>query len=284
MARLLISNDDGITAPGLCALARELLKHNYDIRICAPEREQSAMSHAITVRKPLYVEKMEMPGDLSSVKAVKVSGTPADCVRIALNVSLFGDDDDDDWKPDLVLSGINRGHNSGLHVLYSGTVGAAMEAVVFGFPAMALSLNHPTTYPSPDDVWPFDIAAEESVAIIAEHLARLKSLEISKNIVMNVNFPNATSRKSIKGIKATKQGISRFSESFEEENMSKGPRRCFTLCGQMTILDKDDTYDTFAINNNWISVTPLSLLNMASSDKDNVSMDIFQKWSIFKPR
>eukprot|EP00026_Physarum_polycephalum_P014316 Phypoly_transcript_14815.p1 GENE.Phypoly_transcript_14815~~Phypoly_transcript_14815.p1 ORF type:complete len:277 (+),score=27.15 Phypoly_transcript_14815:128-958(+) len=263
MKKILVTNDDGITAPGLHALVAELAaQKKYDIRVCAPEKEQSAVSHAITVRKPIYSEDFEFPHDIASIKACKVTGTPADCVRIALNTDILGPN----YKPDIVLSGINRGNNSGFHVIYSGTVGGAREGAVYGIPSMALSLNHPPTYPSREDVWPFDIAAQESVAIIDEFLEHCaaEGNAFLGGTILNVNFPCAMSRSQIKGTKITKQGCSRFLERFEESTASQGTRRCFTLVGEIRQLDTSMEFDTYAMNQGYIAITPLTLYSTSS--------------------
>jgi len=271
MKKVLVTNDDGINAQGLHALVHELHAQNkYDIRVCAPEKEQSAVSHAVTVRKPLYAEAVELP-NLSSVKAFSISGTPADCVRLALLSNII-----DGFKPDIVLSGINRGNNCGFNVVYSGTVGGALEGAIFGIPSVALSLNHPATYPSPNDIWRFDVAAQEAIPIIDEILARSSdgSYPFLNSIVINVNFPSVAVKEEIKGVKLTKQGVSRFKEEFFEDTKSQGARRCYKMKGVMRLMDPDDTYDTFAMDAGWITLTPIG----ARSDLQTPSeVEIFEK-------
>jgi len=257
MKKILVTNDDGITSPGLHALLVELAaQKKYDICVCAPEKEQSAISHAITVRKPLYSEIFEFP-HIDSIKACKISGTPADCVRIAMCTDIL----EPKYRPDIVLSGINRGNNSGFNVIYSGTVGGAREGAAYGIPSMALSLNHPPTYPSPEDIWPFDIAAQESISIIDEFLERCSAEGNSflGGTILNVNFPCATDKSQIKGKRITKQGCSRFVEQFREDTVSHGSRRCFTLLGEMKQIDTTMEFDTYAMNQGYIAITPLSL-------------------------
>jgi len=208
--RILVVNDDGISAPGLHALLRGLVSHfpqasdkdlqekkvkreeiKFVVRVSAPESEQSAASHCVTVRNPLFVEPVQLPGELEVLKAFKVTGSPADSVRMGLCTTIFtelepsqpaespsdpivlGQDLPEgnsssskkhgktaQWLPDLVLSGINRGNNAGINAIYSGTVAGAREGAVFGVPSVALSLNHPPSYPSRDDHWDFDLSAK----------------------------------------------------------------------------------------------------------------------------
>jgi broad specificity polyphosphatase/5'/3'-nucleotidase SurE len=126
---------------------------------------------------------------------------------------------------------------------------------------MALSLNHPSTYPSREDVWPFDIAAQESIAIIDEFLDRSgnESNAFLGSSILNVNFPNVTSRSQIKGTKITQQGCSRFIEQYVENTASQGSRRCFTLSGEMKLIDTSVEYDTYAMDQGYIAITPLGL-------------------------
>ena len=127
---ILISNDDGINSLGLITLA-QTISEIANVTVVAPDRERSATAHAITMHKPLRVEKVEISG--CKVLAYKVNGTPSDCVKLALEALL-------DETPDLVLSGINRGPNLGTDVIYSGTVSAALEAALLGIPGIALSV------------------------------------------------------------------------------------------------------------------------------------------------
>src|SRR5438132_9731210 len=115
--RILLTNDDGLASPGLTTLVSELLRTGeYDLRVVAPEKEQSGVGHCITIHWPLFAEKVALPEPVNAVQAFQVAGTPADCVKLAIT-NLFPD-----FAPDLVISGINRGPNVGMNVLYSGTV------------------------------------------------------------------------------------------------------------------------------------------------------------------
>ena len=166
MKRILITNDDGIRAPGIIRLA-EAAREYGEIVIVAPETEQSAKSHCITIRKPLAVTRQPFP--VAGITAWACDGTPADCVRLALAYIL-------PKKPDLVLSGINYGYNISTDIQYSGTVGAAMEAAHEGIPAIALS------EPSLPDHTVTDL-------YLARVLADLMDRKPGKDAILNVNFP-----------------------------------------------------------------------------------------------
>ena len=163
---ILITNDDGIAAQGIAVLARAAREFGT-VTVIAPARQCSAMSHRITLGRPLRLEEPAFP--VEGVKAYSLDGTPADCVKAALDAIL-------PEKPDVVLSGINHGYNVGFDVVYSGTVGAAMEALMNGIPAIALSQN---------DVGSFDIAAQYLPQVLAELLPQAPS----SREIWNVNFP-----------------------------------------------------------------------------------------------
>jgi len=261
----LIANDIGIRTAGLLTLVRELRRHShkYDIRVIAPESEQSGVSHSITLYRKIEAEYYKLDGDdLADIKAVKVNGTPADCVKLGLSSNLF-----EGFIPDLVISGINRGNNVGFNIIYSGTVGAAQEACVNDFPAIALSLNH-----TADGFWHFVNAAEYSVAIIDKVL----SGGLPKNMLLNVNFPNCSD--PYKGVKLTKMGRSFFQEYYvEEPNPGSSKKKIFKLEGTMNIRDTDIIYDAKAMADGYVSVTPLALDYTESSYWDSIA-----KWDMFE--
>ena len=163
---IFITNDDGISAQGIAVLARAAAGFGR-VTLVAPARQCSAMSHRITLGKPLRLEAVEFP--VEHVTAYSLEGTPADCVKAALDAIL-------PERPDVVLSGINHGYNVGYDVVYSGTVGAAMEALMNGVPAIALSQN---------DVGSFDIAQ----AYLPQVLEELLGAAPSCREIWNVNFP-----------------------------------------------------------------------------------------------
>ena len=197
--RILLTNDDGIYAPGLMALY-EALRAEHHLDIVAPETEMSAVGHAITLTSPLRVREIAKEGALFGHA---VSGTPADCVKIAIQELL-------PLAPEIVLSGINLGANVGVNVLYSGTVSAATEGAFLGIPSAAISL---ATHQQPD----FRFAAEFAKEVIA---FMVKS-GLREGTALNVNVP-ALPPDQIKGISITRQGTSRFVERYERRSDPRG--------------------------------------------------------------
>ncbi len=261
MKKILLTNDDGLFAPGLTTLVHELSRSGkYDLRVVAPEKEQSGVGHCITIHWPLYAEKVDLPDPIKQVSAYKVAGTPADCVKLAIT-NLFPD-----FKPDIVVSGINRGPNVGMNVLYSGTVGGALEAVINGFPAIALSLDIPST-----GLWHFSLAAELSAPIVAAALEN----GIPEWSALNVNIPNRA-QSEIKGVRQTLHGKSGFKEYYIEEAPENG-RRKFRLEGSMAYRDEDAAIDAIALREGYISVTALGLnmFNKAAHEQ-------FSQWPMFR--
>ena len=243
MKRLLLTNDDGLSSPGLSTLASELLRSGrYELRLVAPETEQSCAGHCMTLHAPLYAEQVSLPEGLAKVPAFQVAGTPADCVKLAIT-NLFPD-----FTPDLVISGINRGPNVGLNILYSGTVAAALEACVNGIPAVALSLDIPA-----NGLWHFALAAELSVPLVDLVVAR----RLPEWTALNINIPNRR-QADIRGTRITRHGKSGFKEYYVEE-APQGARRRFRLEGAMVFRDADASVDAVALRDGWISVTPLGL-------------------------
>ncbi|MFH1061355.1 MAG: 5'/3'-nucleotidase SurE [Candidatus Omnitrophota bacterium] len=231
--RLLLTNDDGINADGLYALYLRLSK-NFDVTVCAPEAEQSAIGHAITLSKPLRVKKI--------VKNKKffgyaVNGTPADCVKIAVRCILK-------QKPQMIISGINHGPNLGSDIMYSGTVSAATEGTILGIPSLAISL---ATYENHD----FSFAADFACALAK----KFGKKGINDGILLNVNIPSIPKSK-IKGVKITKQGRSLYKEEFVKRLDPRG-RIYYWLTGKAQWVKKADDSDIKAIEDGFVSITPL---------------------------
>ncbi|MBW1681058.1 MAG: 5'/3'-nucleotidase SurE [Deltaproteobacteria bacterium] len=232
--RVLLTNDDGIYAPGLEAL-HEALASKYDVRIVAPETEMSAVGHAITLASPLRVREVRKEGRLFGYA---LSGTPADCVKIALQ-ELFKKD-----PPHVILSGINLGANVGVNVLYSGTVSAATEGAFLGVPSAAVSLD---TRKDPD----FRFAAHfcsELVRVLREHPPRAGT-------AWNVNIP-AVGPSLIRGIRFTRQGTHRFVERFERRIDPRG-NVYYWLAGEKPVENGDQDADAAVLRANMISITPI---------------------------
>lgn len=237
--RILISNDDGISAPGLGALLKHLQNAGHEVIVVAPDKENSAQSHAITVHDPIFVEKYTF-AESPDVKAWMISGRPADCVKMALEVLLTDD------LPDLVISGINSGSNMGLDTVYSGTVSAALEASMHNIPAIAVSLDSRSRKAD------FSTAAEIAVKMVAEY----DRFNLPKGTMLNVNVPEV-SKEEIKGIKVTKLGNISYDNVFVKRKDIRG-RTYYWLGGEAIIYDSDDLgVDTGAVKNNWVAVTPL---------------------------
>lgn len=230
--RILVTNDDGIEAQGLKALVREL-KREAQVFVVAPEQERSASSHSISLRHPLKVKELE-EGIWS------VDGTVADCVNLGLNRLLKN-------KPDLVISGINRGANLGCDIFYSGTVAGAREAVILGVPAFAISVEYAGSEPD------YDVPAKFALRF-AKYLIRKK---FNNRVVFNVNFP-AIPYEQIKGLKFTSQGIRIYSPEVLEQLDSKG-NKFYYLNGEVIGGKPIPDSDIMAIEEGYISITPLAL-------------------------
>ncbi len=231
--RILLTNDDGIHAPGLMALHAALCAA-YPVCVVAPEVEMSAVGHAITLSSPLRVREVHKGGDLYGYA---VNGTPADCVKIAMQ-ELFAD------PPEMVLSGINLGANIGVNVLYSGTVSAATEAAFLGVPAAAVSLN---TRKDPD----FGFAARFAVEL-AGYMQRTR---LPAGVALNVNIP-ALPPEQIQGIALTRQGTARFEERFERRTDPRG-NLYYWLAGETFVDNGLPGTDARALREKRISITPI---------------------------
>jgi 5'-nucleotidase len=232
--RILISNDDGIHAPNLIELVKAI-NGLGEIWVVAPDREQSAVGHSITLSDPirLYPAKVEYAD-----YAFAISGTPADCVKLAIT-ELMPD------MPALVLSGINRGENTGISVIYSGTVSAATEGTINGIPSLAISLD---SFTSTDYAY---------AGQIARHFAELTLQQgLPDGTLLNVNVPCLPPEK-IKGIKVARQGRARFQETFLERDDPRG-RRYYWMDGDKVAHKETDT-DGAALKEAYISITPIQL-------------------------
>jgi 5'-nucleotidase len=235
-ARVLVANDDGIHAPGLKLLERVVRSLVKEVWVVAPETEQSAASHSLTMRRPLYLRKA------AGRRRYAVDGTPTDCVLLAVHKVMK------DRPPDLVLSGVNRGGNLGEDATYSGTVAAAMEGALLGFPALAFSLVYDDGVPVS---WP---TAEQWTA---EVLRRLDGLAWPKGALLNVNIPGVAPT-AVTGIEVTRQGRHKIGGSMIEGIDPRG-LPYFWIGGER---DEDRMLsgtDLEAIHRGAVSITPLSL-------------------------
>jgi 5'-nucleotidase len=232
--RLLLTNDDGIHAPGLKALVREL-KNDFELHVVAPESEMSAVGHGVSLASPLRVQAIQKEGALFGYS---ISGTPADCVKIAVQELLK-------QPPDLILSGINPGANVGVNVLYSGTVSAATEGAFLGIPSVALSLN---ARHNPD----FTFAARFSRKIIDY----INKQGLQAGTALNVNIP-ALAPEQIRGIVITRQALGQFRERYERRVDPRG-NAYYWLAGEPPREDSTPDSDAQALKEHKISITPIS--------------------------
>lgn len=232
---VLLCNDDGIHAPGIAALY-DAVRDMADVHIVAPEAERSAVGHAITIYNPLKTKKVYKDG---AFYGYAVEGTPADCVKLAVSALL-------PKPPDFILSGINLGPNAGINVLYSGTVSAATEGTILGIPSMAISIN---TFTNP--LW-------DTAKIVArEVLERFISGSLPPETLVNVNVPNLP-YEELKGTRITSMGRSRYHETFERRTDPRG-NEYFWMDGELKLLDENGDTDLRAIEEGYVSLTPLGL-------------------------
>ena len=231
---ILVTNDDGITAPGIRKLI-SIVNTIGDVIVVAPNSPQSGKGHAITINSTLSFEELNLEG---SQRDFSCSGTPVDCVKMALDKIL-------PRRPDIVVSGINHGSNSSINVIYSGTMSAAVEAGVEGLQAIGFSLS--------DLKWEADFdQAEEFIKDII-----LKTLEnpMPKGVVLNVNIPNLK-KEEIKGIKVCKQANAKWEESFDERTNPHG-KKYYWLSGYFNNMDQSEDADETALANGYISIVPV---------------------------
>lgn len=258
--KLLISNDDGVYALGIRTLANTLAAAGHDVTVVCPDRERSATGHGLTLHQPIRAEQMEgifQP----AVKAWACSGTPSDCVKLAIWALL-------DEPPDLVLSGINHGSNLGTDVLYSGTVSAAMEGVIEGIPSIAFSL---TSFTSKE----FQPAADFACALVKQ----LTHHPLPEMTLLNVNVP-AIDRSEILGAIVTRQGVRRYVDVFEKRVDPRG-KVYYWLSGELLEdiedpdVPDDAPTDVQAIRENYITITPLHY-NLTSPS----GLKLTQEWTL----
>ena len=235
MARILLSNDDGISSEGLRALY-DAVRPLGEVIVVAPDREQSAAGHSLSLHRPLRINPM---GD----DWYAVDGTPTDCVNLALNGFLK------DRPPDIVLSGINKGGNLGDDVTYSGTVAAAMEATLIGYPAVAVSL----VYEEEGETLRYELAGQFARRIAEEVLAR----GLDKGVLLNVNVPNIGAEEC-RGTRVTRQGKRVYGDSIVEKIDPRG-REYYWIGGNGLNWVREPNTDFDAVTNQSISVTPIRL-------------------------
>jgi 5'-nucleotidase len=232
---ILVTNDDGISAPGIKALI-EVMQEIGTVFVVAPDSPQSAMGHAITINNTLHLNKISS-GD-APVTQYSCSGTPVDCVKIAVNEILK-------QKPDLCVSGVNHGSNSSINVIYSGTMSAAVEAGIEGIPAIGFSLS--------DYDWNADF--ETFKPYIKKIALEVLQNGMQDGVVLNVNFPKRKSE-DLKGIKICRQAKAMWQEKFDKRISPMG-KEYYWLTGEFINQDKGEDTDEWALANGYIAVVPV---------------------------
>ena len=233
---ILVTNDDGITAPGIKNLV-EAVKGLGKIVVVAPDKPQSGMGHAITIGLPLRLNKVSFHND-PDIEAYQCTGTPVDCVKLAVDKVLGS-------KPDICISGINHGANHSINVIYSGTMSAAVEAAIESIPSVGFS--------SLDYSLEADFTAARKYArIIVEQMLKGTG---EKHTVLNVNIPIAKVE-DIKGIKICRQAYAKYEEDFLERTDPHG-RKYYWLTGEFVNFDEGKDTDVWALANNYISLVPV---------------------------
>lgn len=230
---ILVVNDDGITAPGIKSLI-DVMQEIGNVVVVAPDGPQSGMGHAITIGKPLRFDKVDLyPG----VEMYKCSGTPVDCVKLAVNIVFKGK------KPDLCVSGINHGLNNSINVIYSGTMSAAVEGAIEKIPSIGFSL----------DDFGQDADFTHTKSFIKTIALQVLANGLPEATLLNVNFPKGA---NLKGIKICRQANAKWAEEFDKrEDPYKRPY--YWLTGVFENYDKGEDTDVWALDNGYVSVVPV---------------------------
>ena len=250
---ILVSNDDGITSKGIRVLV-DAMAEVGEVMVVAPDSPQSGMGHAITIGSPLRLTETSL---FDNARSYKCSGTPADCVKLAKFHLLK------DCRPDLVVSGINHGSNTSISVLYSGTMSAAVEAAIEGYPAVGFSLCD------------YDADADFShTTDSVQRIARMVLEEgIPKGIALNVNFP-PRQHEPLRGIRVCRQAHAKWQEEFDQRTDPYG-REYYWLTGNFVNFDKGEDNDEWAIANNYASLVPCRF-----DLTDPGAMDYLNEWPL----
>ena len=243
---ILVTNDDGITAPGLRTLIN-IMNEIGDVIVVAPDSPQSGMGHAITINDTLYCKKEKI--DDGPQTEYSISGTPADCVKFAVRKIL-------DKKPDLCVSGINHGANSSINVIYSGTMSAAVEAGIEGMKSIGFSLLNYN--------WDADFKpCEEYITKICKNVLSQKK----QDLILNVNFPSNT--KQFKGIKVCRQAKGYWQDTYDKRISPLG-KEYYWLTGEFINKDSNKETDEWALSQGYVSIVPVSFDMTAYDDLDDL--------------
>lgn len=232
---ILVTNDDGITAPGIRALI-EAVRPLGKIVVVAPDSPQSGKGHAITIGVPLRLDRVEI---FDGIEAWQCSGTPVDCVKLARDKILHR-------KPDICVSGINHGANHSINIIYSGTMSAAMEAAIEGIPSIGFSYLD------------YGFAADFTLCsqVAAQLTGKVLEGGLPAGTLFNVNIPVISGDKEFKGIKICRQANAKWVEEFDERRDPRG-RKYFWLTGEFKNMDQGDDTDVWALENNYASLVPV---------------------------
>jgi 5'-nucleotidase len=233
---ILVTNDDGVTAPGIAALV-EAVKDLGKVVVIAPDKAQSGMGHAITIGTPLRMVRVNYFGE--NIEAYSCNGTPVDCVKLAVDKILHR-------KPDICLSGVNHGANHSINVIYSGTMSAALEAAIESIPSVGFSL---LDYSLDADF----SGAKKYARLIVQEI--LNNKRVNKHLCLNVNFP-AVNVSELKGLKICRQAYAKYEEDFDERIDPNG-KKYYWLTGEFVNFDKGEDTDVWALNHSYASVVPV---------------------------
>lgn len=232
---ILVTNDDGISAPGIRALIN-VMKQIGEVVVVAPDSPQSATGHSITINNTLFINKVNIDDDVE--QEYSCSGTPVDSVKFAVHEILKR-------KPDLCVSGINHGSNSSINVIYSGTMSAAVEAGMEGIPAIGFSLS--------DYDWNADF--EPTKSFIKKIASEVLKNGLPEGVILNVNFPKLK-ESEIKGIKVCRQAKAVWEEKFDKRTNPQG-RNYYWLTGEFVNMDNGEDTDEWALEHGYVSIVPV---------------------------
>ena len=234
--RILLTNDDGIYAEGIRILAEVLRDNGHQVFITAPDRERSAAGHSITILEPLRANRID---HYKNIEAYQINGTPADCVKLGIEKLMS-------FSPELIISGINNGSNLGYDVLYSGTVSAAIEGWIMGFNSIAVSL-----------VCKGKRKYITAANYINNYISDFDLSVFKETILLNINVPDCEFNQ-VKGVRITKLGTSLYEDTYEERTDPMG-KKYYWISGGNGRDEKGENTDIVAVENDFISITPLKI-------------------------
>ena len=236
--RVLLTNDDGLYAPGIIALAREFSK-SVEVIMVAPESQRSAVGHSITLHKALRLNRVSIPG-LEDVESYSTNGTPTDAVMLGF-FAVLGEE-----KPDLVISGINKGPNLGEDITYSGTVAAAMEGALVGIPSISISLG---TFDS--------VRFDDAAAFLSGFITTHGNLIPDPPAFLNINYPDVDMA-DIKGFKLTRMGTRKYKDVVHEKIDPRG-NKYYWIAGEKIFADNPEGTDIHTVQDGYVSVCPITM-------------------------